>query len=406
MKATYTIAYIAHAPLEPRAAVAEWDDGKLTVWTGTQRPFGVRGELAPAFGLPPDKVRVIVPDTGSGYGGKHTGEAAIEAARLAKAAGKPVKLVWTREEEFTWAYFRPAGRDRGDRRRRRRTARSPPGSSTTTTPAARRSARRTTCRTSRTEFHSHRLAAAAGLVPGAGLDGQQLRPRVGTWTSWPHAVGMDPLEFRLKNLQGPRLRAVLEAAAKQFGWGKAKPAAGRGFGLAVRHREGRATSPPAPRSRSTASGEVRVVRVVTAFECGAILNPDHLKNQVEGCVVMGLGGALFEEIDFEDGKILNPTLRRLPRAAVPRRAGARDGAARPQGPAVGGRRRDADHRRRPGDRQRDLPGDRHAAAVDADGPEGAAQSWMSPTRICWPDAQATVRPDPRWRVGQTSMGPS
>ena len=109
LDATYTIAYIAHAPLEPRAAVAEWEDGKLTVWTGTQRPFGVRGELAEAFRMPEDKVRVIVPDTGSGYGGKHTGEAAVEAARLAKAAGKPVKLVWTREEEFTWAYFRPAG---------------------------------------------------------------------------------------------------------------------------------------------------------------------------------------------------------------------------------------------------------------------------------------------------------
>src|SRR5262249_32803052 len=109
LEATYTIAYIAHAPLEPRAAVAQWKDGKLTVWTGTQRPFGVRSELARAFGMPQDRVRVIVPDTGSGYGGKHTGEAAIEAARLAKAAGKPVKLIWTREEEFTWAYFRPAG---------------------------------------------------------------------------------------------------------------------------------------------------------------------------------------------------------------------------------------------------------------------------------------------------------
>ncbi|MGH7193187.1 MAG: molybdopterin cofactor-binding domain-containing protein, partial [Candidatus Saccharimonadales bacterium] len=108
-KQTYTVAYIAHAPLEPRAAVAEWADDKLTVWTGTQRPFGVRGELAQAFGLPEDRVHVIVPDTGSGYGGKHSGEAAIEAARLAKAAGRPVKLVWTREEEFTWAYFRPAG---------------------------------------------------------------------------------------------------------------------------------------------------------------------------------------------------------------------------------------------------------------------------------------------------------
>lgn len=83
-----------------RAAVAEWTDGKLTVWTGTQRPFGVRSELAEAFHIPEEKIRVIVPDTGSGYGGKHTGECAIEAARLARASGKPVKLVWTREEEF------------------------------------------------------------------------------------------------------------------------------------------------------------------------------------------------------------------------------------------------------------------------------------------------------------------
>src|SRR5205085_8629321 len=109
LQQTYTVAYIAHAPLEPRAAVAEWNGDKLTVWTGTQRPFGVRSELAEAFHITKDKVRVIVPDTGSGYGGKHTGECAVEAARLAKAAGKPMKLVWTREEEFTWAYFRPAG---------------------------------------------------------------------------------------------------------------------------------------------------------------------------------------------------------------------------------------------------------------------------------------------------------
>ncbi len=109
LKQTYQIAYIAHTPLEPRAAVAEWSGDRLTVWTGTQRPFGVRGELAEAFHIPEERIRVIVPDTGSGYGGKHTGEAAIEAARLAKSAGKPVKLVWSREEEFTWAYARPAG---------------------------------------------------------------------------------------------------------------------------------------------------------------------------------------------------------------------------------------------------------------------------------------------------------
>ncbi len=133
LEQTYTVAYIAHAPLEPRAAVAQWEGGKLTVWTGTQRPFGVRGELVDAFGLSDSTVRVIVPDTGAGYGGKHTGEAAVEAARLARAAVKPVKLVWTREEEFTWAYFRPAGvievksgASAMDR--------SPPGSVTTTIP--------------------------------------------------------------------------------------------------------------------------------------------------------------------------------------------------------------------------------------------------------------------------------
>ena len=105
----YNIHYIAHVPLEPRAALAEWTDGKLTVWTGTQRPFGVQEELADVFRLNKEKVRVIMPDTGSGYGGKHSGEAAIEAARLAQEAKKPVKIVWTREEEFTWAYFRPGG---------------------------------------------------------------------------------------------------------------------------------------------------------------------------------------------------------------------------------------------------------------------------------------------------------
>ena len=109
LRERYTVDYIAHVPLEPRAAVAVWAGDDLTVWTGSQRPFGVRGELAAAFGLAESQVRVIVPDTGAGYGGKHAGDAAVEAARLARVAGKPVKVAWTRQEEFMWAYFRPAG---------------------------------------------------------------------------------------------------------------------------------------------------------------------------------------------------------------------------------------------------------------------------------------------------------
>ena len=121
-----------------------------------------------------------------------------------------------------------------------------------------------------------------------------------------HAIGMDPLAFRLKNLKDDRLRAVLEAAAKLFGWGREKSTAERGFGLACGAEKGSYVATCAEIAVDRAKKQVRVVRAATAFECGAILNPDHLKNQVEGSVIMGLGGALFERIDFADGKILNP----------------------------------------------------------------------------------------------------
>src|SRR5262245_4270962 len=122
-----------------------------------------------------------------------------------------------------------------------------------------------------------------------------------------HAIGMDPLEFRLKNLKDPRLRAVLEAAAKQFGWGKEKAKPGHGFGLACGTEKGSFVATCAEIAYDKENKHVRVLRAVTAFECGAVLNPDHLKNQIEGCVIQGLGGALYEHIDFANGKILNPS---------------------------------------------------------------------------------------------------
>jgi isoquinoline 1-oxidoreductase len=308
LQATYTIAYIAHTPLEPRAAVAEWQDGKLTVWTGTQRPFGVRGDLARAFGIPEARVRVIVPDTGSGYGGKHTVEAAVEAARLAKAAGKPVKLVWTREEEFTWAYFRPAG-----------VIEVTGGVTKDGTLTA-------------WDFHNYNSGGSAIRplydIPNlrTAAHGSRSPLRQGSYRALAatanhfareshlddlaHAVKMDPLEFRLKNLKDARLRAVLEAAARQFGWGKARAAAGHGFGIAGGSEKGSYVASCAEVAADRAGGKVQVVRVVTAFECGAVLNPDHLKNQVEGAVVMGLGGALFEAIHFAEGKITNASFSR------------------------------------------------------------------------------------------------
>jgi nicotinate dehydrogenase subunit B len=313
LERTYTIAYIAHTPLEPRAAVAEWVDGKLTVWTGTQRPFGVRSELAQAFSIPEERVRVIVPDTGSGYGGKHTGEAAIEAARLAKSAGKPVKLVWTRAEELTWAYFRPAGVIdvvSGVRNDGRITAwefhNYNSGGSAIRTPYD--------IPNQKIEFHSTRSPLRQGSYRGL-ASAANVFAREAHMDELAALVKMDPLEFRLKNLKDARLRAVLEAAAKQFGWGKEKATAERGFGLACGIEKNSYVATCAEVLTDRKSGKVQVVRAVSAFECGAVVNPEHLKNQVEGCMVMGLGGALFEAIDFENGRIRNARLAdyRVPR---------------------------------------------------------------------------------------------
>jgi isoquinoline 1-oxidoreductase len=313
LQQTYTIAYIAHTPLEPRAAVAEWNDGKLTVWTGTQRPFGVRGELVQAFGLPENQVRVIVPDTGSAYGGKHTGEAAIEAARLAKAAGKPVKLVWTREEEFTWAYFRPAGViDIASGVRNDGTISAWEFHNYNSGNAGIRSPY--DIPDQKTQFHNTRSPLRQGSYRALASTANHFAREV-HMDELAALVKMDPLEFRLKNLKDARLRAVLEAATKAFGWEKVKSSSERGFGLASGTEKGGYIATCAEVAIDRKSGGARIVRATAAFECGAVVNPDHLKDQIEGAIVMGIGGALFEAIHFENGKIKNPHLAeyRVPR---------------------------------------------------------------------------------------------
>jgi nicotinate dehydrogenase subunit B len=132
-----------------------------------------------------------------------------------------------------------------------------------------------------------------------------------------HALHLDPLAFRLKNLKDERLRAVLEAVANHFGWGKGRPAAGHGYGIACGTEKGSYVATCAEVSVERGSGRVKVRRVATAFECGAIVNPEHLKNQVEGAAMMALGGALFEAIRFANGTILNPRFSdyRVPRFA-------------------------------------------------------------------------------------------
>jgi isoquinoline 1-oxidoreductase len=130
------------------------------------------------------------------------------------------------------------------------------------------------------------------------------------------ALKLDPFAFRLKNLTNPRMRAVLDAATARFGWAKNRPANGRGFGLACGTEKGSYFACCAEVSMGSGR-EVHIERVVESFECGAVVNPEHLKNQVEGAIIMGIGGALYESIDFANGRILNPRLSkyRVPRFA-------------------------------------------------------------------------------------------
>ncbi len=311
----YTVDYIAHVPLEPRVALAHWSGDRLTVWTGSQRPFGVRAELALVFGLAESQVRVIVPDTGAGYGGKHAGDAAIEAARLARAVGRPVKVAWTRQEEFTWAYFRPAGLIEiacGAAQEGRITA---------------------------LEFHNYN-SGAAGINTLYTIPNQHIEYhpadsplRQGAYRSLSttantfaretavdelaHALGLDPLALRLANLTDERMRAVLTAAATAFGWGKTAPAPDHGYGIAGGYDKGGYVAACVEVYVNPANGQPKVLHVVEAFDCGAVINPDNLRSQMEGAIVQGLGGALFESIRFANGRILNASFAgyRVPRFA-------------------------------------------------------------------------------------------
>jgi CO/xanthine dehydrogenase Mo-binding subunit len=317
LRQTYEVAYVQHAPLEPRAAVAEWIEGKLTVWTGTQNPFGCRSELAKAFHVGEDQVRVIVPDFGSGFGGKHTGEAGIEAARLAKAAGRPVSLRWTRREEFTWAYFRPAAviqveaglDDKGTIASWHFVNINAGGSGIETPYRAGKHKSQSVRSESPLRQGSYRCLAATG----------NNFARESFMDELAAAAGVDPLEFRLAHLDNPRLRAVLETAAQRFGWQerikKKNPKVG--IGLACGTEKGSFVAACAEVEIDSTAKQIAVRRVCQVFECGAILNPANLLSQVEGAIIMGLGPALREEINFENGEVLNPSFRRyqVPRLA-------------------------------------------------------------------------------------------
>jgi len=317
VSAVYEIAYIQHVPMEPRAAVAEWEGERLTVWTATQNPHGVRNELGRAFTVASDRVRVIVPDSGSAFGGKHTGECAVEAARLARQAGRPVSLQWTREEEFSWAYFRPAGvisitAGLGDDDSVLAWDFENINSGTAALVAPyswpHDRSRFVYCDSPLREGSYRGIAATANnFARECFVDELAVK------------AGRDPLDYRLAHLEDERLQNVLKAAADRFGWQRRSRMMnqrdGIGIGIAGGTEKGSYVAACVELQADKKTGSIGVREICTAFECGAIQNPDNLRAQVDGAVIMGLGGALWEETRFEGGRFLN---RRLSQYRVPR----------------------------------------------------------------------------------------
>ncbi len=309
LEETYLNSYVAHAPMETHTALAAIEGNQATVWASTQSPFGAQGLVAQALGFSPENVRVIAPFVGGGFGGKVASLQAVEAARLAKLAAKPVMLVWSRAEEFFYDTFRPAAVVKI------RSGIDGAGDMVFWDYHVYFAGRRG-CENFY-EIPHHREA-----VHGEWRIGPGIHPfAVGPWRA-PAAntnvyardlhihlmaskAGRDPLEYRLRQLKDSRMRSVLEAAAKQFGWTPAKTPSGRGYGISCGIDAETYVAAMAEVEVNRETGGIQVKRVVCAQDMGQVVNPQGAVIQMEGCITMGLGYALSEEVRFSDGKVLD-----------------------------------------------------------------------------------------------------
>jgi nicotinate dehydrogenase subunit B len=309
LDATYLDGYKAHAPMEPHTAVVQIEGKRATVWPSSQTPFPLRAEIAKELGFPEENVRVISPFVGGGFGGKSMSLQAVEAARCARLSGKPVQVAWSRKEEFFYDTFRPAAvvKIRSGIK----------GGSINFWDyhvyfAGERGAQHFyEIPNSRTVVHNAGWVAGAEVHPFATGPWRAPSNNTNTFARESHIdamaakAGIDPVEFRLQNLAEARMKNVLQAAAAKFGWKPARAPSGRGYGVACGFDAGTYVAAIADVSVDKPSGEVKVNRVVCAQDMGLVINPEGATIQMEGCITMGLGYALKEDIRFNGGEILD-----------------------------------------------------------------------------------------------------
>jgi nicotinate dehydrogenase subunit B len=323
LQSTFRTGYLAHAPMETHTALAQWKDGKMTVWASTQSPFGARSRIAKVLGLEETSVRVITPFVGGGFGGKSPTEQGVEAARLAQMTGKPVMVVWSRPEEFFFDTFGPAAVVRIN------SAVDAGGKIThwdySVHAAGNRSSEmfydvpnvrmRTYMGRGSSAANLHPFGTGPWRAPGAATNVFGRESQIDILAA---AAKVDPLEFRLRNSTDVRMLRVLKAAAAALGWKPGAGPSGQGRAIAVSNDAGAYCALAAEVAVDKKTGAITVKRVVAAQDMGQVINPVGAKMQMEGSITMGLGYVLSEELAFRGGEILdhNFDTYQIPRIAA------------------------------------------------------------------------------------------
>lgn len=306
---TFYDRYIAHAAMETHTATVNIEGGRVTVWPSTQRPFATKEDVARALGVHEERVRVITPFVGGGFGGKSNTQQSVEAARLAKLTGRPVQVMWSRQEEFFFDTFRPAaivkirsGLDDDQRIAFWKYDSFYAGPRGLEQFYAIPHHREVSYVHYTGKEGAHPFATGPWRAPG---NNTNTFARESAMDIMAARIGMDPVEFRLKNLTDQRMVRTLKAAAKQFGWKRGIAPTRRGYGVACSTDAGACVVAMAEVHVTQATGAVKVDRIVCAQEMGFIVNPEGARIQMEGGLTMGLGYALTEEVGFRGGRILD-----------------------------------------------------------------------------------------------------
>ena len=331
--ARYEQPFQAHASIGPSCAVAEMRDGRLSVWASSGGVYPLRGALADLLELPPERIRVIHLEGAGAYGQNGSEDVAADASLLAREVGRPVRVQWSRRDEFIgepkaapMVIEVTAGLDEEGRIVAwRYEVWSPTHASRPRTALgllAGREVREVPRQMPSVAFFggernaptNYRLADQRLILHGLAdppLPTSSMRTLGGAGNTFANeslmdelasAAEADPLAFRLRHLADPRGRAVLEVSAQAAGWGEPLPAGeGLGVAFACYENDEAYVAMVAHVAVDEATGVIRVRRMVVAHDCGLIVNPDGVRNQVEGNVIQALSRALKEEVRFDAG---------------------------------------------------------------------------------------------------------